>query len=113
MYETAAWSSNSCHLALVSALVETGHGFEEVNSPLFDSWPTPALPELAPNEHYGEPDYAAVDPFYLEFIQAVVSVNEGGLSYSVFGPFGKRRPGIADENRLRRNTPFACRRVSP
>jgi len=113
MYETAGWSSDSYHLALVSALVETGHGFEEVNSPLFDSWPTPALPQPAPNKHYGEPDFPAADPFYLEFIQTVVSVNEGGLSYFVFCPYGKRRPGIADEIRLRRNTPFAYRRVSP
>lgn len=78
MVEAAGWSCESAHGAIADKLVRLGQGFDDLHDPLFIEWPEPCTPRLAPCEMYGEPNFEADDPFYIDFIARIVDLNECG-----------------------------------
>ncbi|KAM7212504.1 hypothetical protein V8F06_012126 [Rhypophila decipiens] len=76
MLEVAGWGCESSHWAIADRLVCLGQGFDDLDDPSFIEWPEPCVPRSAPCEMYWEPNYAAHDPFYIDFIARITDLNE-------------------------------------
>lgn len=91
MLEAAGWGCESSHWAIADQLVRLGQSFDDLDDPSFTEWPGPCIPRLAPYEMYGEPNFAAHDPFYIEFIARITDLNECGFP-RVYDAVVKRVP---------------------
>ena len=79
MYECASFSEENSHLDILGTLVSLGCDFSTTTAPNFKSWPEPCVhaPEYSPWHHY-PPD----DPFYIDYVGAILRVNPGKLTAS-------------------------------